>query len=87
MGFTGNPHGSPAPHLSAWLTASIGHARILAPATRSGRKWRTALPLLAMLALVLPAVLTACGGTSSAGGTGTLTFGAPITIALSPVRA
>src|SRR5260370_37880781 len=64
MGFTGSPHGSPTPHLSSRLRASVGHARILASATRSGRKWRTALPVLAMLALVLPSVLTACGGTS-----------------------
>src|SRR5260221_6676703 len=62
MGFTGNPHGSPTPHLSSRLRTSVGHARILASATRSGRKWRTALPVLAMLALVLPGVLTACGG-------------------------
>ena len=80
MGFTGNLHGSLAPHLSSRLRASVGHARILASATRSGRKWRTALPVLAMLALVLPGVLTACGGTSSTGGggTGTLTFGTPV---------
>jgi len=81
MGFTGNPHGSPAPHLSARLRASVGHARTLASAARSGRKWRTTLPLLAMLALALLAVLTACGGTSSSGGgTGTLTFGAPVSL-------
>src|SRR5258708_10466517 len=64
MGFTGNPHGSPAPHLISRLRASVGHARTLASSTRSGPKWRTALPVLAMLALVLPGVLTACGGGS-----------------------
>jgi branched-chain amino acid transport system substrate-binding protein len=49
---------------------------------RSGRKRRPIVPLLAMLTFVLPGILAACGGGSSsvARKTGTLTFGAPVSI-------
>ncbi|MGE5334411.1 MAG: amino acid ABC transporter substrate-binding protein [Nitrososphaerota archaeon] len=48
---------------------------------RGSRKgWRAPLPLLALFALVLPAVLAACGGTTGAGGSDTLVFGAPVSL-------
>jgi branched-chain amino acid transport system substrate-binding protein len=48
----------------------------------AGRIRRLPTPLLGLLALLLPAVLAACGGsgTGGAGGTGTLTFGAPVSL-------
>ncbi len=81
MGFAENLHGSPASYLSSRLRASAGHSLMPASAARSGRRWRAPLPALALLALVLPAVLAACGGSSSTGGaTGTLTFGAAVSL-------
>ena len=50
---------------------------------RAGRwRWRASAPMVAMtlLALVVPATLAACGGTSAGGGSDTLVFGAPVSL-------
>lgn len=81
MGVTRNPHGSPASRLRAWLSTVVGHAVAPVSAGHAGRRWHAAGPVLALFALVLPGLLAACGGTSSAGGgTNTLTFGAPVSL-------
>ncbi len=50
-------------------------------ASRIGRRWHAPLPVLAMLALILPATLAACGiSTSTGGGSDTLVFGAPVSL-------
>lgn len=69
MGFSSTSRGF-LPHLGPRLRASGGWRR------------RVPVPVLALLVLVLPGILSACGGTSTpaGGGTGTLTFGAPLSL-------
>ncbi len=47
----------------------------------SRRNWRAPLPIVAMLVLILPAALAACGGSGGASsGSDTLVFGAPVSL-------
>lgn len=44
------------------------------------RRWRAPLPVLALLALIVPVLLAGCGGGSGGSGSDTLTFGAPVSL-------
>ncbi|HEX5441851.1 MAG TPA: hypothetical protein VFW76_13265, partial [Ktedonobacterales bacterium] len=66
MGFIVRLRGSLVSHLSS---------------RRTGRwRWRAPWPVLALFALIVPATLAACGGTSAGGGSDTLVFGAPVSL-------
>ncbi len=79
MGFTAHTHDSSASHLGSRLMASVG--KVLNPVSATRPSWHrhARLPALALLVL---GVLAACGGSSStaSGITGTLTFGAPVSL-------
>lgn len=80
MGFSVHSRSSLAFQLS---TRSRAFARRTLSTLRGSRRgWRAPLPLLALLALVLPAMLAACGGSAngSNGGSDTLVFGAPVSL-------
>src|SRR5690348_13852494 len=79
MGFSVRSRSSLASHLRSRSRAIVQHTlRTLRGARRS---WRAPLPLLALLALVLPATLAACGsGGGSNSGSDTLVFGAPVSL-------
>ena len=82
MGFMAHSHGSTSHLGSRFRASSIGKQLSPISAARVGRRPRAPLPVLAMLALILPAMLAACGG-NSVGGTGgpsVITFGAPISL-------
>ena len=80
MGIMAHSQGSPVSQRSSSRRTTAGIRAKLIATARS--RWRVRLPVLAMLVLVLPAVLAACGGSSSTAGTktGTLVFGAPISL-------
>src|SRR5579859_586011 len=80
MGFMAYVHGSTS-RLGSRLRMSLDETRISVSAAHSGWRWRAPLPVLALLALLLPGLLAACGGSSgSSGGSTTITFGAPLSL-------
>ena len=79
MGFSVRSRSSLASHLRSRSRAIAQHT--LRTLRGSRRNWRAPLPLLALLALVLPATLAACGsGGGSNSGSDTLVFGAPVSL-------
>jgi branched-chain amino acid transport system substrate-binding protein len=82
MGLTIRSLGALASHLGSQGRTRARNAARVARGPRAGSRtnWRAPLPVLALLALIVPATLASCGGSSSAGGSDTLTFGAPIAL-------
>ncbi|HEX6544158.1 MAG TPA: amino acid ABC transporter substrate-binding protein [Ktedonobacterales bacterium] len=72
MGFIARSRSSLASHFNS-RRKSRAAASIL-------RAWRAPLPVLGLLALVVPAVLAGCGGNTAGSGSDTLVFGAPVSL-------
>jgi branched-chain amino acid transport system substrate-binding protein len=83
MGFRASHHDSPASRLRSGLLSQVSNGGTLAPAGRARRGRHGSLTLAALIALVVPGLLAACGSGSSStpgGTTATLTFGAPVSL-------
>jgi branched-chain amino acid transport system substrate-binding protein len=81
MGFIIRFRSSLASLLSSRRATVARNTTGLVRASRLGRRrWHAPVPVLALLALVVPATLAACGGTTAGGGSDTLVFGAPVSL-------
>jgi len=81
MGFIIRFRSSLASLLSSRRATVARNTTGLVRASRLGRRrWHAPVPVLALLALIVPATLAACGGTTAGGGSDTLVFGAPVSL-------